>query len=107
MLDGVDVIFLGPFDISCDIGETGNFKEGGKVMEMIRHAELLVRETSERKKKAKGVGLCLGGFKVPERSLKEMFSETVGYQLVAGSVDLGLLQAAAKIDYEDGQDAIR
>jgi hypothetical protein len=30
----------------------------------------------------------------------------VGYQLVAGSVDLGLLQAAAMADYEAGLDAM-
>lgn len=106
MVDGVDVIFLGPFDISCDVGEMGNFEEDGRVMEMIRRAERLVRETSERKKKLKGVGLCLGGFRSPGRSLEAMFSDDVGYQFVSGSVDLSLLQVAAAADYLAGQDAM-
>lgn len=106
MVDGVDVIFLGPFDISCDVGEVGNFAENGRVMEMIQRAEQLVRDTNEKKKHKKDVGLCLGGFRAPGRSLESMFSPEVGYQLVAGSVDLGLLQAAAMADYEAGLDAM-
>mmetsp|Transcript_26771 Transcript_26771/g.61623 ORF Transcript_26771/g.61623 Transcript_26771/m.61623 type:complete len:250 (-) Transcript_26771:194-943(-) len=106
MVDGVDVIFLGPFDISCDIGEVGNFDPDGKVMGAIRRAERLVRETSEKKKALKGVPLCLGGFRSPGRSLETMFSNDVGYQFVSGSLDLGLLQAAAKTDFNAGQDAM-
>ena len=106
MVDEVDVIFLGPFDISASIGEVGNFESNGKAMTLLRHAEISVLETSKRKRKEKGVGLCLGGFRAPGRSLKEMFSDNVGYQFVSGSLDLGLLQAAALDDYEVGQDAI-
>lgn len=106
MVDGVDVIFLGPFDISCDIGQMGQFEADGNVLQLIRHAEQLVRETSQRKREIKGVDLCLGGFRIPGRPLKEMFSEDVGYQFVSGSIDLGLLKVAALSDYQAGQDAI-
>ena len=61
-------------------------------MKIIRRAENFVRETSREKKNIKGVGLCLGGFRSPGRSLEEMFSDDVGYQFVSGSVDLGLLK---------------
>lgn len=113
MVDGVDVIFLGPFDISCSIGEMGNFEKDGKVMQLIRHAERLVRETSEKKKamnvdgNGNGGGLCLGGFRSPGRPLEEMFSDAVGYQFVCGSVDLGLLQSAASVDFAAGQEAMQ
>ena len=107
MVEGVDVIFLGPFDISCSLGEMGNFEEDGRVMGLIRRAENLVRDTSAEKKRLNGIGLCLGGFRSPGRDLKEMFSDDVGYQLIAGSVDLGLLKAAAASDLALGRDAMR
>ena len=103
MVDGVDVIFLGPFDISCSLNEMGNFEENGIVMETIRKAEQLVRATSEKKMRLKGTPLCLGGFRSQGRSLEDMFSTNVGYQLVSGCIDLGLLQDAALLDYEAGK----
>ena len=121
MVDGVDCIFLGPFDISCSIGQMGQFEPGGDVMKLIQRAELLVRETSERKKEKQMQeqqqlqqessytphGLILGGFRSPGRSLQEMFSPDVGYQFVAGSVDIGLIQNAAKVDWMDAKRAIK
>ena len=106
MVDGVDVIFLGPFDISCDINQMGQFEPDGDVVQLVRHAEQLVRETRQKKREQKGIDVCLGGFRVPGRSLEEMFSEDVGYQFVSGSIDLGLLKDAALSDYQAGQDAI-
>jgi len=127
MIDGVDCIFLGPFDISCSIGKMGQFQPEGEVMELIYRAEELVRETS-RQKKIKGMnengetvgnndendetetateGLILGGFRSPGRTLKEMFAEDVGYQLVAGSADLGLIQGAARADFMEAKRAIQ
>ena len=106
MVDGVDVIFLGPFDISCSIGRMGEFREDGEVMRLLRRAERLVRETSAEKRRATGAGLVLGGFRSPGRSLEEMFSEEVRYQFVCGAVDLGLLGAAASADWEAGASAM-
>lgn len=107
MVEGVDVIFLGPFDISCSINEVGNFDEGGKVMTLLKHAEHLVRETNAKKKLLHGTHLCLGGFRSPGRDLEEMFSEDVGYQFVCGSVDLGLLGNAAAADFAAGKRAMQ
>ncbi len=117
MVDGVDCIFLGPFDISCSVGKMGQFEKGGEVMDVLRHAERLVRETSEKKKELNmqehqndednGFGLILGGFRSPGRSLNEMFAEEVGYQLVAGSADLGMIQNAARVDYLEAKRAVK
>ena len=107
MVDGVDVIFLGPFDISCSINDVGNFEKDGKTMTLLRHAERLVRETSVKKKEMSGTPLCLGGFRSPGRDLKEMFSEDVGYQFVCGAVDLGLLGNAAAADFAAGKSAMQ
>eukprot|EP00979_Chaetoceros_neogracilis_P006133 scaffold1222_cov260-Chaetoceros_neogracile.AAC.33 len=106
MVEGVDVIFLGPFDISCSINEVGNFENDGNVMKLLKHAEHLVRETSAKKKIEIGTELILGGFKSPGRDLQEMFSDGVGYRFVCGSVDLGLLQNAAAADFEAGENAM-
>jgi len=76
-------------------------------MQLIRRAERLVRETDTRKRRSGGTGLILGGFRSPGRSLEEMFSDDVRYQFVCGSVDLGLLGAAASADYSAGKDAIQ
>lgn len=132
MVNGVDCIFLGPFDISCSVGKMGQFERGGEVMELIGRAETLVRETSQKKREASqrkstknnsddtsdngndntnsnssSGGLILGGFRSPGRPLKEMFSEDVGYQLVAGSADLGMIQNAAKADFMEAKRAIQ
>ena len=98
------------------------------ILQLIRHAEQLVRETSIRKRdlylnkndhdeqQGEGEGeeddktggrLILGGFRSPGRMLEEMFSEDVGYQFVAGSVDLGLIQSAAKMDLMDAKRATK
>ena len=34
-VDGVDGIFLGPFDLSASLGKMGQFEEGGEVSELI------------------------------------------------------------------------
>ena len=105
MVDGVDMIFLGPFDISCSINKMGQFEEEGEVMKLLERAESLVRETSERKKIETGTSLCLAGFRAPNRSLKKMFSDEVGYNLVCGAADVGMISTAAMNDYEAGRDA--
>ena len=73
-VEGVDAIFLGPFDLSCSIGKMGCF-EDDDVKELILRAEENVLAS----------GSLLAGFLVPGRSVKEMFS--LGYSLVCGSVE--------------------
>lgn len=111
MVDGVDCLFLGPFDISCSVGQMGKFDKGGQVWQLLRKAERLVRETSDMKKekahsKQQHHGLILGGFQLPGRNLDDMFSNDVGYQFVSGSVDIGMIQSAAKADLLKANKAI-
>merc|ERR1711982_32542 len=109
-VDGVDCIFLGPLDISCSINKMGQFHDNDNVtatdsddnvMDLIRHAEQLVREESNQRER-----LILGGFRSPGRPLSEMFSKDVGYHLVSGSADFGLIKNAALLDIQDAQRAI-
>jgi 4-hydroxy-2-oxoheptanedioate aldolase len=92
-VEGIDGIFLGPFDLSCSIGKMGRF-EDEDVKHLISKAEELVLAS----------GCLLAGFQVPGRSVKEMFLR--GYSLVCGSVDMGLLRDAALSDMTAAQEAI-
>jgi 2-keto-3-deoxy-L-rhamnonate aldolase RhmA len=85
-VDGIDMIFLGPMDLSCSIGKMGDFQDQG-VAELLQTAEQRIRDSP----------CMLGGFRPPGRDLNEMFGEA-GYSLVCGSVDVGLLREAARAD---------
>jgi 2-keto-3-deoxy-L-rhamnonate aldolase RhmA len=95
-VDGVDAIFLGPFDLSCSVGKMGQFDDA-QVTALIRNAERAVLESPSN--------CLLAGFRSPNRSLKEMYDS--GYSLVCGSVDLGLLREAARHDVEAANQAMR
>jgi 2-keto-3-deoxy-L-rhamnonate aldolase RhmA len=86
-VDGIDMIFLGPMDLSASIGKMGQFRDQ-QVKDLIQEAERKVRDAPT---------CLLGGFRPPTREASEMFSEG-GYSLVAGSADMGLLREAAKQD---------
>ena len=86
-VEGIDMIFLGPMDLSCSIGKMGKF-EDPEVKLLLQTAEQAVRESPD---------CLLGGFRPPGRDLKEMFHDA-GYSLVTGSVDMGLLREAARAD---------
>mgnify|MGYP005847074141 CR=1 FL=1 len=90
--DGVDLIFLGPFDLSASASKMGQFDDPD-VQDLIRRAEQAVIKSP----------CLLGGFRSPGRDLECMFND--GYSLVCGSVDLGLLREAARIDANTGKDA--
>lgn len=92
-VDGVDMIFLGPLDISCSLGKVGQMDDKS-VQALLHRAE----------QKVKSSRCLLGGFRPPGRSLQEMFGPT-GYSLVCGSVDVGLIREAARRDVADGNDA--
>jgi 2-keto-3-deoxy-L-rhamnonate aldolase RhmA len=101
LVDGVDCIFLGPFDISCSIGKIGDFSSKGEVMQVLRRAENMVLEAAKEKQNLSlscGSGLILGGFKPPGRSTREMFD--CGYQFICGTTDLGMLGSAASADFK-------
>jgi 2-keto-3-deoxy-L-rhamnonate aldolase RhmA len=91
-VDGVDMIFLGPVDLSASIGKMFQFDDP-QVQELIQEAEDKVREAPT---------CMLGGFRPPGRSVQEML-DVEGYSLVAGSVDMGLLREAAKQDWQGGK----
>lgn len=86
-VQGIDGIFLGPFDLSCSIGKVGQFDDP-EVKALIAAAEEAVRQSES---------CFLAGFKSAGRDLQTMFSND-GYSLISGSVDLGLLRDAAHED---------
>ncbi len=86
-VDGLDMLFIGPFDLSADLGHTGAPDHGE------------VRAAIERVERAtKKAGLLLGGLPTPGRSAEELFA--AGYHLVLGGSDVVLLRDAARADRE-------
>ena len=92
-VDGVDMIFLGPLDLSASIGKMAKFQDP-EVKALLSNAEEAVI----------GSGCMLGGFRPPGRDLNEMFHKA-GYSLVAGSADMGLLRDVALQDIKSATDA--
>jgi 2-keto-3-deoxy-L-rhamnonate aldolase RhmA len=86
-VQGIDMIFLGPMDLSASIGKMGQYDDP-EVMALLKEAE---------RKVLNAPNCLLGGFRPVGRSAAEMLGEG-GYSLVAGSVDMGLLREAAKQD---------
>jgi len=86
-VEGIDLIFLGPMDLSCSIGKMGQFDDP-EVKGLITKAERTIQRNPK---------VLLGGFRPPGRDLGEMFGDS-GYSLVCGSVDMGLLREAAQVD---------
>ena len=94
-VEGVDGIFLGPYDLSAALGKMGRF-EDPEVRRLLARAEAKVRES----------GSVLAGFRSPGRDLGEMFGEC-GYGLVVGAADLALLREAARLDAAQGREAAK
>ena len=94
-VEGIDMIFLGPMDLSCSIGKMGQFDDA-EVQTLLKTAEQAVRDSPD---------CLLGGFRPPGRDLKEMFDDA-GYSLVTGSVDMGLLREAARVDVNGASDFV-
>jgi 4-hydroxy-2-oxoheptanedioate aldolase len=93
-VDGIDMIFLGPMDLSCSIGKMGKFKDR-EVASLLGTAEKKIRDSP----------CMLGGFRPPGRDLAEMFGDA-GYSLVCGSIDVGLLRNAARADVAAARDSL-
>jgi 2-keto-3-deoxy-L-rhamnonate aldolase RhmA len=82
-LEGVDMLFLGPFDLSASLGHLG----------APDHPEVLARiEAVEQA--AKAAGVRLGGIPTPERGAEALFA--AGYDLVLADFDVLLLRDAAR-----------
>ncbi|MDJ0609150.1 MAG: aldolase/citrate lyase family protein [Kiloniellales bacterium] len=84
---GVDLLFVGPYDLSADLGYTGQ-PDHPAVTERI--------EATERA--AKSAGKRLGGIPTPGRPAAQLFA--AGYDLVLADFDLLMLRDAARSSVE-------
>jgi 2-keto-3-deoxy-L-rhamnonate aldolase RhmA len=82
-VDGVDMLFVGPFDLSANLGHMGR-PDHPEVRAAIARVEAA----------AKAAGRLLGNIPTPERDLAALFD--AGYDLVIGDCDNQLLRAAAE-----------
>lgn len=81
-VDGVDMLFIGPVDLSGDIGKLGRFDD----TEVIA-----LRERAEDAIKA--AGKLLGGLAVPNLSIADMAAR--GYDFVTAASDITLMRDGA------------
>lgn len=82
-IDGVDVIQLGPFDLSYDLGIPGQF-DHPKFLKALERIE----------KGVKAAGKSLGGLTMPGQSCEPLIER--GYNMLTVGADLGMLAAALK-----------
>ncbi|XP_073011546.1 uncharacterized protein [Typha latifolia] len=90
-VDGVDVVQMGPLDLSASMGylwDPGN----RKVREAVKEAERRVLGMVGRKEKR----VYLGGFAMPHDAPEQL--KLRGYHMVAGAVDVGMFRKAAVED---------
>lgn len=81
--DGVDLLFVGPFDLSASLGHLGQ-PDHPEVREAIDAVE----------KAAKAAGKLLGAIPTPGRTAQELYA--AGYDLVVGGPENSLLREAAR-----------
>lgn len=81
-VDGVDMLFVGPYDLSANLGHLGapDHPEVDRAIERVRKA-------------ARKAGKLLGIIPTPGRSAADLFDR--GFHLVLGSADLMLLRDGA------------
>ncbi len=82
-VEGVDMLFIGPFDLSASLGHLGKPD----------HPEACAA-IAEIEAAAKSAGVRLGGIPTPERSAAELTN--AGYSLVLADADVLLLRDAAR-----------
>ena len=93
-VEGLDMLFVGPSDLSASLGQQGNFTSD-EFMAAIERIE----------KAAKDAGKLLGSIPLLTRSAAELFQS--GYQLVISGTDTILLKTAAENDIEKMKEAKR
>lgn len=81
-VDGVSVIFIGPYDLSCSMGLAGRF-DHCDYRTLLQEAEAAVRES----------GKILGGIPTPLDDAHALYRR--GYQFVVGKSDVMLLRDTA------------
>jgi 4-hydroxy-2-oxoheptanedioate aldolase len=82
---GVDVLFIGPWDLSGSLGKPGRFDDP-EVRATIRRAERAILDS----------GSCLGSLVSLGRTAADMAAD--GVRLIMGPADIGLLRDAARAD---------
>lgn len=82
---GIDLMFIGPFDLSATVGQMGNLKHP-EVARLIAHAEARIR----------GVGRPMGTVPHPGCTWSDMFER--GYQFVNAGSDISRLRDGALAD---------
>ncbi|XP_020114989.1 uncharacterized protein LOC109728866 [Ananas comosus] len=100
-VDGVDVVQMGPLDLSASMGylwDPGN----RKVREALKDAER--RVFAVRNNNGGGGGPYLGGFAMPHDGAEQL--KLRGYHMVAGAVDVGMFRAAAVEDVRRFRSAV-
>lgn len=81
-VEGVDMLFIGPFDLSASVGHLGE-PDHPEVVSMIQKVETA----------AKDAGKLLGGIPTPGRDAEQLYA--AGYDLVLADVDALLLRDSA------------
>ena len=82
-VEGVDMLFIGPFDLSASLGHFGE-PDHPEVRKKIAQVEAA----------AKQAGRALGGIPTPGRSADDLLA--AGYRLILADADVGLLGEAAR-----------
>ena len=82
-VEGVDMLFLGPFDLSAALGRIGE-PDHPEVRERIADVE----------QAAKAQGKRLGGIPTPGRTAEALFAD--GYDMVLADFDVLMLRDAAR-----------
>ncbi|OAY68056.1 2-keto-3-deoxy-L-rhamnonate aldolase [Ananas comosus] len=101
-VDGVDVVQMGPLDLSASMGylwDPGN----RKVREAVKDAERRVFAVRNNNGDGGG-GPYLGGFAMPHDGAEQL--KLRGYHMVAGAVDVGMFRAAAVEDVRRFRSAV-
>ena len=91
-VEGIDMLFIGPMDLSCSIGKPGQL-EDPEFLDIKARAEEAIKKSDK----------FLGGLCTPVDPPKQMFAK--GYDFVAGALDVALLREASKAHIlESGRD---
>ena len=87
-VEGIDMLFIGPFDLSATVGQMGNLKHPD-VARLVEHAETRIR----------AAGRPMGTVPHPGCTWKDMFAR--GYQFVNAGSDISRLRDGALADVKE------
>ena len=87
-VEGIDMLFIGPFDLSATVGQMGNLKHP-EVARLIGHAEARIR----------AAGRPMGTVPHPGCTWKDMFAR--GYQFVNAGSDISRLRDGSLADVKE------